>query len=89
MSITEEKARKYATDPDHHAEYVRLGGELELAAYVMVATQFYMLTFDAYIGGEGSSAKSWARFVGGLAVRHPDEDASNIFRSVDNVHAYT
>jgi hypothetical protein len=80
-------------EPLFYARYRELGGKLSQARYHHVAAHFVVHTFDIYICGDctryQSRGAAWAAFERWLREKYPGESAGRIFRSQDDVHAYT
>ena len=80
---------KKMINPQHYAEYRKLGGKLTWNRYHYVAAVFVRMTVDAFVGGEGGrsaaveSFQAWANQYGWR------ERAVVIFRSIDRVTPYT
>lgn len=90
--ITIEKAREHLK-AENFARYRELGGQLPKRSYNAAAARFVWHTFDIYIGGDPlrheSRQEAWHAFDAWLQKRYPGESPHRIFRSLDDVDAYT
>lgn len=84
--------KKKDEDPDMETrffnEYVKLGGKKDRFEYDYYTKVFTSITLDAYVGGESplsreESFAKWIQFV------ESEKEAVRIFRSIDNIAAYS
>lgn len=79
--------------PEFYARYRALGGLLPKRSYDRVAAHLFYHTFDVFIFGDCTRHRSdqaaWSAFTAWLRKNYPGEKPSRIFRSIDDVHAYT
>jgi hypothetical protein len=62
---------------------------LSKAEFQRVLEEFFFLTFDAYVGGEGDRAEAWDKFEKWLWGKNTNISPIAVFRAVDNVDSYT
>ena len=58
-------------------------------SFSRILEEFFFLTMDAYITGEGDRIESMIRFGVWLKTYAPTVYPSKVFYAVDSVHAYT
>jgi len=87
------KDTKKLFDPVFFQEYKHLGGKLSKEEYTVIARMFLWFTYDTFVSGlwlfHGDSKEAMRKFARWLVTYHPTENPETIFKSVDNVHAYT
>lgn len=76
-------------DPGHYPEFQKLGGKLSEAEFRNVATNFFRLTLDAFVGGSEPRDTAWEAFGEWLANFYPATSAGVVFHAIDNVTPYT
>lgn len=73
--------------PKFFAQYKKLRGKKDKDGYLKALDIFFRETQKAFVWGEGDKESALAAFRRSADV--DEDEASRIFRSVDEVHAYS
>jgi hypothetical protein len=105
LAIIDHAVETDTVDEHIHANYLALGGKIELDRFRAILKVFYAITLEVYIGGYIPEAQwieaelrgdinirqvAWDQWFGFMErVGHDAEDAVRVFHAVDNFGGYS